>query len=112
MPRRLVGTQAVLTHRSAVLAKRGIYAVATLYFYWKDYAPVVRYWSFVPRVGDTVVLPELGGNGNGLQVCDVVYEGFDEPNISIYVSQSRIDRDGSEKLASDDGEPDARVLAP
>ena len=78
--------------------------MVTLYFYWKDYAPVMRAWSFVPRIGDTIALPEFGGNLHRLAVYDVVCEGYDEPSISIYLHQVQTDRDHSDQLIADDGE--------
>ena len=78
--------------------------MVTLYFCWRDNAPVMRVWSFVPRIGDTIALPEFGGNLNRLKVYDVVCEGYDEPSISIYLHHARTDRDHSDQLVSDDGE--------
>jgi hypothetical protein len=86
--------------------------VVTLYFYWKDCAPVVRSWPFVPRIGDTIVLPDLGGNLNGLKVYDVVCEGYDEPSISIYLRDVRTDRDGGVQRPSRDGEAEVTDCAP
>jgi hypothetical protein len=79
-------------------------AVVTLYFCWDDNAPVMRYWPFVPRVGDTIVLPELGGILNTLKVVDVVCEGFDEPSISVYLHPVRREPNGGEFLAASDNE--------
>ena len=78
--------------------------MVTLYFCLDDNAPVMRVWSFVPRIGDTIALPEFGGTLNSLKVYDVVCEGYDEPSISIYVHQARTDRDHSDQLVSNDGE--------
>jgi hypothetical protein len=78
--------------------------VVTLYFYWEEYAPVTRYWPFVPRIGDTIVLPELGGILNGLRVHDVVCEGFDEPSVSIFLHDARREQSNVEHLADEDGE--------
>jgi hypothetical protein len=45
----------------------------------------MRYWGVPPRVGDTMALPEFGGNLNPLKVYDVVWEGSDDPSISVYL---------------------------
>jgi hypothetical protein len=62
-----------------------------LYFCLNDSPPVMRYWSSVPRVGDMVALPELGGNLKPLRVYDVIWEGGEEPSISVYVHHATID---------------------
>jgi hypothetical protein len=77
--------------------------VVTLYFCLDDNAPVLRYWPFVPRVGDTIVLPEWGGNLNPLRVFDVVCEGYDEPSISVYLTNARREHSGSEQLSAENG---------
>jgi hypothetical protein len=63
----------------------------TLYFCLEDNAPVLRYWPNAPRVGETISLPEFGGNLNPLKVYDVVWEGFDDPSISVWVHQAKVD---------------------
>ena len=55
--------------------------MVTLYFCLDDCAPVQRYWSFVPRIGDIIALPELGGDEDNLKVHTVVCEGFEEPSV-------------------------------
>ena len=77
--------------------------MVTLYFCLDDNAPVLRYWPFVPRVGDTIVLPEWGGNLNPLRVFDVVCEGYDEPSISVYLTHARREHGGSEQLSAENG---------
>ena len=62
-----------------------------LYFCLSDAPPVIRYWSSAPRIGDTVALPELGGNLDPLRVYDVIWEGIDEPTVSIYVHHAKVD---------------------
>ena len=64
----------------------------------------MRYWPFVPRIGDTIILPELGGNLNPLRVFEVVCEGYDEPSISVYLHQARGEHSGSEQLSAESGE--------
>jgi hypothetical protein len=57
----------------------------SIYFCLDDNAPVLRCWPSAPRIGETVLLPELGGNLSPLQVFDVVWEGFDEPSVRVHV---------------------------
>ncbi|HVT30441.1 MAG TPA: hypothetical protein VHE81_20690 [Lacipirellulaceae bacterium] len=59
----------------------------TLYFCWGDRAPVVRCWSICPRIGDTLSLPEFGGNAHEFIVSKVVWEGFEEPRITIHLRE-------------------------
>jgi hypothetical protein len=63
----------------------------TLYFCLDENAPVLRYWPASPRVGDTISLPEFGGNLNPLKVFDVVWEGFDDPSISVWLHPAKVD---------------------
>jgi hypothetical protein len=59
----------------------------TLYFCLQGSEAVLRQWSAIPRIGDTVALPELGGNLNPLRVFDVVWDGTIEPEVTVYVRQ-------------------------
>jgi hypothetical protein len=63
----------------------------TLYFCLDGSASVLRYWPGVPRIGDTIALPELGGNLNPLRVYDVIWEGTIEPTVSVYVHHAKVD---------------------
>ena len=63
--------------------------MVTLYFYLDDYAPVMRLWPSVPRIGQTLALKEFGGNAHPLKVSDVVSVGDDDPSINIYLKQAR-----------------------
>jgi len=63
----------------------------TLYFCLNGTAPVQRYWCSAPRIGDTVALPELGGNLDPLRVYDIIWEGFEEPCVSVYVHHAKVD---------------------
>ena len=63
----------------------------TLYFCLDGAAPVLRYWQSVPRIGDTIALPEIGGNLNPLRVYDVIWEGTIEASVSIYVHHARVE---------------------
>ena len=60
----------------------------SLYFYLAHEAPVLRYSSSIPRIGDTVSLPELGGNLATLKVFDVVWEFGDDPHVNVLVHRS------------------------
>jgi hypothetical protein len=60
----------------------------SLYFYLAHEAPVMRYSSSTPRIGDTVSLPELGGNLATLKVFDVVWEFGDNPHVNVLIHQS------------------------
>jgi hypothetical protein len=63
----------------------------TLYFCLSDSAAVVRYWASAPRIGETVALPELGGNLKPLRVYDVIWEGGEEPAVYIYVHHAIVE---------------------
>lgn len=63
----------------------------TLYFCLDSSPSTVRYWSSVPRIGDTISLPELGGNLNLLRVYDVIWEGAMEPTVTVYVHRCKVD---------------------
>ena len=62
----------------------------SLYFSLAREAPVLRYSSSVPRIGDTVSLPELGGSLATLKVSDVVWEFGDDPHVNVFVHASSI----------------------
>ena len=64
----------------------------SLYFYLTHDVPVLRYSSSIPRIGDTVSLPELGGNLALLKVFDVVWEFGDDPHVNVLVHQSPIQK--------------------
>jgi hypothetical protein len=63
----------------------------TLHFCLDGSPSTVRYWDSVPRIGDTISLPELGGNLNLLRVYDVIWEGAMEPTVSVYVHRCKVD---------------------
>jgi hypothetical protein len=65
----------------------------TIYFCLDDGTPpVVRYWPTTPKIGDTIALPEFGGNLNLLKVHDIVWEGSERPSVSVYLSRVAIDQ--------------------
>jgi len=59
----------------------------TMYFCYDGQDPVIRCWPAIPRIGDTVALSELGAEGASFKVTDVVWEGDDEPALSIYLKR-------------------------
>ncbi|MEX2306137.1 MAG: hypothetical protein WD738_00995 [Pirellulales bacterium] len=62
----------------------------TMYFCYDDHDPVIRCWPAVPRIGDTVALAEFEDDEDGsLKVTDVVWEGDQEPTLSIYLKRSK-----------------------
>jgi len=63
----------------------------TLYFCLEGVPSIVRYWTSVPRIGETIALPELGGNLNPVRVYDVIWEGTLDPVVTIYVHRCRIE---------------------
>jgi hypothetical protein len=65
--------------------------MTTLYFCLDGSPAVQRYWDSVPRIGDTIALPELGGNLNPLRVYDVIWEGTMEPAVSVYVHHAKVE---------------------
>ena len=83
----------------------------TIYFCLDDNAPAIRLWPSPPRIGETVSLPEFGGNLSPLKVYDVVWEGFDEPSVSVYLHHAKVDHgivgesvDGHDDKTSRDGD--------
>ena len=63
----------------------------TLHFCLDGSKSILRYWPSAPRIGDTVALPELGGNLNTLRVFDVIWEGTIDPTVSVYVHHAKVD---------------------
>ena len=63
----------------------------TLLFCLDGAKPVLRNWGAVPRIGDTIALPELGGNLNPLRVFDVIWEGTIDPKVSVYVHHTKVE---------------------
>lgn len=60
----------------------------TMYFCVDGHDPVLRCWSAIPRIGDTVALPELEAQGDSFKVVDVMWEGDDEPTLSIHLKRA------------------------
>jgi hypothetical protein len=72
-----------------------------VYFCLDDQLPVMRYWSHTPRIGETITLPELGGSLNPLKVFEVVWDGIEEPSVSIYLHRAGIDHGTGDSLTND-----------
>jgi hypothetical protein len=70
----------------------------SLCFCWDDHPPVMRTWPAAPRVGDTVILPEFG-DLNVLKVRDVVWEGYDDPSMSVHLYEVGTAREASNGAA-------------
>jgi hypothetical protein len=81
----------------------------TMYFCYDGKNPVIRCWPEIPRIGDTVALSELEDVSGLFEVTDVVWEGEDEPALSIYIKQSKLEqhRDRRNRRPTPcDGHPD------
>lgn len=65
--------------------------MVTLYFCLDGSPSITRYWTSVPRIGDTISLPEWGGNLNPVRVYDVIWEGTTEPSACVYVHHAKIE---------------------
>ena len=72
-----------------------------IYFCLDEAAPVMRLWPSAPRVGDTISLPELGGNLDPLKVYSVIWEGYDEPSVTVFLHRSRAERDSLARIAGE-----------
>jgi hypothetical protein len=59
----------------------------SLYFCLAHAEPVKRYSSSTPRIGDTILLPELGRDLATLKVFDVIWEFGDNPHVNVLVQQ-------------------------
>ena len=66
-------------------------SMLTLFFCLDGTKSVMRFWPAVPRIGETIALPELGGNLNPLRVFDVIWEGTIEPTVSVYVHHAKVE---------------------
>ena len=64
----------------------------TMYFCYDGTDPVIRCWPAIPRIGDTVALPELEDVSGLFEVTDVVWEGDHEPALSIYIRPSKLEQ--------------------
>ena len=60
----------------------------TMYFCYEGHDPVIRCWSQIPRIGDTVALPELEDVADSFKVVDVMWEGDGEPTLSVHLKRA------------------------
>ena len=62
-------------------------AMVNLYFCYDDQVGVMRSWTVVPRVGDSIAIAELSGKVGPLVVSDVIWEGDGQPVATVFVSK-------------------------
>ena len=61
--------------------------MVNVYFCYNDKVGVMRSWSAVPRIGESVAVAELAGKVGPLIVSDVVWEGDGQPVATVFVSK-------------------------
>jgi len=61
--------------------------MVTVYFSFDDKVGIMRSWSVVPRVGDTIAIAELSEKLGPLVVSDVVWEGDGQPVATVFVNK-------------------------
>jgi hypothetical protein len=61
--------------------------MVNLYFCYDDKVGVMRSWTVVPRVGDSIAVEELSGKLGPLVVSDVVWEGDGQPVATVFVKK-------------------------
>ena len=61
--------------------------MVNVYFSFDDKVGVMRSWSVVPRVGDSIAIAELSAKLGPLVVTDVVWEGDGQPVATVFVSK-------------------------
>jgi hypothetical protein len=61
--------------------------MVNLYSCYDDKVGVMRSWTVVPRVGDSIAVAELSGKLGPLVVSDVVWEGDGQPVATVFVSK-------------------------
>jgi hypothetical protein len=64
-------------------------AMVNVYFCYDDKVGILRSWSVVPRVGDTIAIAELSAKVGPLVVSDVVWEGDGQPVATVFVSKRK-----------------------
>ena len=62
-------------------------AMVNVYFSYDDKVGVMRSWTVVPRVGDSIAIAELSGRLGPLVVSDVVWEGDGQPVATVFVTK-------------------------
>jgi hypothetical protein len=63
-------------------------SMQSLYFHFEHAAPVLRYSSSTPQIGDSISMPELGEDYVTLEVFDVVPESGDMPRVNVFLHHS------------------------
>ena len=58
-----------------------------VFFSFNDKIGIMRSWTVVPRVGDSIAIAELSGKLGPLVVTDVVWEGDGDPVATVFVSK-------------------------
>jgi len=61
--------------------------MVNLYFCFDDKVGVMRSWTVVPRVGDSIAIAELSAKLGPLVVTDVVWEGDGQPVATVFVNK-------------------------
>ena len=61
--------------------------MVNLYFCFDDQVGIMRSWTVVPRVGDSIAIAELSAKLGPLVVTDVVWEGDGQPVATVFVNK-------------------------
>ena len=61
--------------------------MVNVYFCFDDQVGVMRSWTVVPRVGDSIAIAELSAKLGPLVVTDVVWEGDGQPVATVFVNK-------------------------
>ena len=61
--------------------------MVSVYFSFDDLVGVMRSWTVVPRVGDSIAIAELSAKVGPLVVTDVVWEGDGQPVATVFVGK-------------------------
>jgi hypothetical protein len=64
------------------------FAMVNVYFCYDDKVGIMRSWSVVPRVGDTIAIAELAGKVGPVVVSDVVWEGDGQPVATVFCKKA------------------------
>jgi hypothetical protein len=65
------------------------FPMVNVYFCYDDNVGLMRSWSVVPRIGDTIAIAELSAKVGPLVVSDVVWEGDGQPVATVFVSKRK-----------------------
>ena len=61
--------------------------MVSVYFSFDDRVGVMRSWTVVPRVGDSIAIAELSSKLGPLVVTDVIWEGDGQPVATVFVGK-------------------------